>query len=75
MGNKAFPYFAACVLTYVGVTLFEVIVLNNLIDIVSTSDLVHLIVYLVLMLTANPILTRLITDRIDFSIKNEESGN
>lgn len=74
MGKKAFPYFVTCVCTYVILILVEVVVLNNLIDIVSTSDIVHMVVYLALMLTVNPLLTRLITDKIDFSIKNEESS-
>lgn len=74
MGKKAFPYFVTCVCTYVIMTLIEIVVLNNLIDIVSTSDMVHMVVYLVLMLTVNPLLTRIITDKIDFSIKNEESS-
>ena len=74
MGKKAFPYFVTCVCTYVILILVEVVALNNLIDIVSTSDMVHMIVYLALMLTVNPLLTRLITDKIDFSIKNEESS-
>ena len=74
MGKKAFPYVVTCIGIYVSLSLIELFGLKVVLDMVSTSFFFHLWVNLALIVVVNPIVTRLITDKIDFNIKNEEGS-
>lgn len=66
MGKQAFKYILVCMGIYLGISAIEIFLLESLVDFISTKFWIHFIVYIILLLVVNPILTRIISDKIGF---------
>ena len=66
MGKDTLRYMAVCAGIYLGLALFEVLVLHSLIDFFPASVWTPVIFYGILLIVIDPILTRIISNRFGF---------
>lgn len=72
MGKKAFAYVGVCMGIFLGLTAAEFFVFDPLLDFISQGFWGHFIMYMILLLIINPLLTRKLADLFKFEEKNEE---
>ena len=72
MGKDTLRYIALCMAVYLFLFLLELFPLNPLCDFIGFGFWTHFIIYIVLLLIINPLLTRFISSRFDFREKIKE---
>lgn len=69
MGKQMFKYVLVCMGTYMSMAAVEIFLLKPLVDFFGTDFWTHLLVYAILLLVVNPVITKIITNKIDFVYK------
>lgn len=72
MGKKTFIYIFVVVFTLLLLALIEVFLLRPLVDMIGFNYWTHLIVYLILFVFVNPIITKIITDNLKIARMDKE---
>ena len=72
MGKKTFIYIFVVVFTLLLLALIEVFLLRPLVDMIGFDYWTHLIVYLILFVFVNPIITKIITDNLKIAKMDKE---
>ena len=72
MRKRLFIYYACCTGIYLLLFLLELFVLDPVLDYFGESFWRHLLVYVVLLLIINPLLTKLISEKLPISRLGKE---
>ena len=72
MKRKMFRYLLICMAAYLLLAAVEIFLLRPLVDMITMNFWVRLAIYCILLLIANPLLTRVIADRFDLNVSIEE---
>lgn len=72
MGKDGFRYFVVCTGIYLALAGAEFFLFRPLLDFFGTGVWTPVIVYIVLLLIADPLLTRFISDQIGFKELNKD---
>lgn len=64
MGKQGFKYVPLCIGIYLVLAAIEIFLFKPLINLVTTKFLYHVIIYNVFLLIANPIVTKLLVEKI-----------
>jgi hypothetical protein len=64
MRKRLFVYWLCCLGIYLGLFLFELFVLDPVFDYIGEDFYRHLLIYVVLLVIINPILTRFLSEKL-----------
>ena len=69
MGKNTFKYILFCMGTFLTLTIIEIFLMKPLFDFISDTFWGSFWIYTIIILAVNPVLTKMISDKIDFTIK------
>ena len=69
MGKNTFRYILFCMGTFLLLTLIEIFLMKPLFDFISDTFWGSLWIYTAVILIVNPLIVRLLSNRIDFTVK------
>ncbi|MBQ6334087.1 MAG: hypothetical protein IJI46_03330 [Erysipelotrichaceae bacterium] len=72
MGKDTFKYLGVCMGIYLALAAIEFFLLRPLVDFFGTGVYTPLIVYLIILVLVDPILTRMISDLMGFKELNKD---
>ena len=67
MKRRVLLYFLLCTFIYLTLCAFEIFILKPVIDMITFKDLYQLIIYIVLFIVVNPIITKIIAEQFKIS--------
>lgn len=72
MKRRIVLYFLLCLSIFLSLCLIEIFILKPLVDMISFKDSIQYIIYIVLFIIINPVVTKLIADQTKIAILPQE---
>ena len=69
MNKTMLKYMLLCMCIFLSLSVIEIFLLKPLFDFITTNYWGHFIIYLILLLIVNPLLTKTISDKFNLTIK------